>query len=63
MIPDIGIMVAAYIVTRMVALLGRSSAQANFVTKVFAVLTIVITLFCTLDLLVRGVTVPTPPLR
>jgi len=60
MIPDIGIMVAAYIVTRMVALLCQPPPQANFVTKAFSVVTIVITLFCTLDLLVRGVTVPIP---
>jgi hypothetical protein len=63
MIPDIGIMVAAYIVTRMVTLLGPPSSQANFVAKAFSVVTIVITLFCTLDLLVHGVTVPAAPLR
>jgi hypothetical protein len=56
-------MVPACIVTRMVTLLGQPSSQASFVAKAFSVVTIVITLFCTLDLLVRGVTAPTPPLR
>jgi hypothetical protein len=60
-IPDIGIIIAAYVVTRMAALLGQPREQANIVAKVLAAITIVVTLFCALDLAIRGS--PTPPLR
>jgi hypothetical protein len=53
MIPNIGIIIAAYVVTRMVALLGQSGPHANIVAKVFAVITIVITIICALDLMIR----------
>ena len=55
MLVDIGVMVAAYIVTRMVSFLARSGAQAEHVlVKVLAVLTAVVAILCALDLLLRG---------
>jgi hypothetical protein len=54
MIPDIGIMMAAYIVTRMVGMLGQPNAQANVIAKVLAVITILITLGAAADLLQKG---------
>ena len=62
MIPDIGVMIAAYIVTRMTALLGPPSPQANIVARILAVVTIIITVFCTVDLVSHGVVAP-PALR
>ena len=50
MIPDIGVMIAAYIITRMIQMIGLPRER----TKVFATLTIVVTVICTFDLLVRG---------
>ena len=44
MIPDIGVMIAAYVITRMAALLGQPSPQANIGAKILAVLTIIVTL-------------------
>ncbi len=59
MIPDIGVMIAAYIVTRMVALIGQPNPHVNIVTKILAVLTIIVTVLCTGDLLTHGVNIPT----
>ena len=56
MIPDIGVMIAAYIVTRMVALLGQPQSQANLVAKVLAVITILVALVCGFDVALRGLT-------
>jgi cytochrome b561 len=58
MLPDIGLMIAAYIVTRMVALLGQPRPQANPVAKVFAAITILVAVVCALDLVLRGVIMP-----
>jgi hypothetical protein len=58
MIPDIGVMIGAYIVTRMAALLGQPSPHANIGAKILAVLTIIVTVFCTGDLLLHGVNIP-----
>ena len=52
MIPDIGLMIAAYIITRLVDLLGR--AEANIVAKILAVLSILVVLVTTVDLLSHG---------
>ena len=60
MIPDIGVMIAAYIVTRMAALIGQPSADANSVAKVLAILSIIVTVICTADLLARGVNISPP---
>ena len=57
MIPDIGMMIAAYIITRMAAMLGQPLQQANVTAKIFGGVTILITLICALDLLTK--TTPT----
>jgi len=59
-IPDIGIMVAAYIVTRMAALLGQRDPNANVVARILALLTIIITVICAADLLTHSVSIPPP---
>jgi hypothetical protein len=51
MIPEIGVMIGAYIVTRMVAMLGSG---ANIVAQVFAVITILVALVVCWDLLQPG---------
>jgi hypothetical protein len=58
MIPAIGFMIAAYIITRMVALLGQPSPQANTAAKVMAVITIIVACICAADLLMTGATFP-----
>jgi len=55
MIPDIGIMIGAYIITKMLALLSRcGDGAANIVTGVFACLTIVVTVISLIDLITQG---------
>lgn len=61
MIPDIGPMIAAYIVTRMVALLGQPSLDANAAAKILAALTTLVTLVCAADLLQHRINVPNFP--
>lgn len=52
MIPDIGLMVGFYIITRMLIFLkGEDSGLARF----FGVVTIFVTVFCMLDLFRSGV--------
>lgn len=56
MIPDIGLMIGAYIVTRMTSFLFRTGDRSeSAAVKFFAILTIVVTLFCVSDLITRGV--------
>jgi len=59
MIPTIGTMLAGYIVTRMfdLALTQPGEAPSKFV-RILAVLTIVWTLLCALDLVISGSSVP-----
>jgi hypothetical protein len=57
MIPDIGLMIAAYIVTRMIELL---SSNSTIVAKIFAVITILVAVIATADLLLGGVRVQPP---
>lgn len=52
MIPAIGFMIAAYIITRMVASLTRP--DVNIVAKVLAVVTILITIVSVIDLISAG---------
>jgi len=55
MLPDIGIMIGAYIFVRMISFLTRTGERKeSVVVKVFAVIAIIITIFCTLDLLLHG---------
>jgi hypothetical protein len=52
MIPDIGLMVGLYITTRMVDLVFAD--DAHVVGRICAGLTIVVALFCMMDLLSKG---------
>jgi hypothetical protein len=58
MIPDIGLMIAAYIVTRLTAMLGQPLAETNVVAKIFCAIAIIITVFSAGDLLQHGVSIP-----
>ena len=59
MIPVIGLMIGAYIVTRMISFLTRRGERNESVlVKVFAVITVLVVLICVVDLLSRGQ--PTP---
>lgn len=60
MIPDIGVMIGVYIITRMLSFLTRREPRAeSLLVKVFAAITILVTLLMILDLLIRG-TAQTP---
>lgn len=52
MIPTIGLMMGVYIITRMLELLDKKEVRAT--PKVFAVITIIITIFCIFALLASG---------
>lgn len=52
MIPDIGLMVGCYIITRMVSLANRE--EESIAVKIFAGITILATAFALFDLLYRG---------
>lgn len=55
MVATIGLMIGVYIITRMISLITRQHERAESgVVKVFAVITICVTLICILDLLTRG---------
>ena len=55
MIPDSGLMVGAYIITRMISFLTRKEEKAeSVIVKVFTVITILVTVVSVLDLLTRG---------
>ena len=54
MIPDIGLMVKAYIITRMLRLIVKKDPKEHTVVVVFAALTIVVTALSLFDLLTRG---------
>jgi hypothetical protein len=59
MIPDIGLMVAAYIVTRMVRILASQSETR--VAQVFAVVTILVAIVVSIDLIRGSSTLSAPP--
>ena len=52
MIPDIGFMIGCYIITKMLSLISRK--EESGVTKVSSVFTIIITIICVFDLLLKG---------
>ena len=55
MLPEIGLMMGVYIITRMVSFLSRTGDRSeSVVAKVFSAITILVTLFVILDLLSRG---------
>ncbi len=56
MIPTIGIMIGAYIFTRMAELLG--SKETGIVVKIFAVLTLLVEVVGTLVLMFSGSSLP-----
>jgi hypothetical protein len=63
MIPDIGIMIGVYILTRMVSFLTRKETRSEaIVVKVMAVVTVIVTLAMIAEL-VTGPSSPSPPLR
>lgn len=53
MIPDIGVIVAAYVITRMAALILTPSQP--IIVRLFAVITVLITIAAGADLLSHGV--------
>lgn len=56
MIPDIGLMVGFYIITRMVSLANRENE--SIVVKILAALTILVTAWAIFDLITRGASLP-----
>lgn len=55
MIPSIGIMIGMYIITRMISFVSRKNERAESgLTKLFAVLTILVTLLVMVSLLTSG---------
>ena len=55
MIPDIGIMIGFYIITKMVSFLTRSGVRKeSLFVKSFSVLTILVTIAAMLDLIMQG---------
>ena len=59
MIPDIGLMIGIYVITRMISFLTRKGDRAeSIVVKVLAVITVLVTVICVADLLMHGQ--PTP---
>lgn len=55
MIPDIGLIIAAYVVTRMVELLNQPMDKGNWFVRLCALGTILVTLFFGYDLWMQGV--------
>lgn len=56
MIPTIGVMIGAYIFTRMAELLGRS--EAGIVVRILAAMTLLVALVGMFILLVSGASIP-----
>ena len=56
MIPDIGLMVGTYIVTRMLEIVLRRDSKDSYVLVAFAIFTILIAVVGVADLLLRGST-------
>jgi len=57
MIPDIGLIIGFYVLTRMLSFLTRKGERAESIgVKIFAVITIIITLICLCDLWLGGTT-------
>jgi hypothetical protein len=56
MLQVIGIMIGAYIFTRMLALVSRNDTKTG--VTVFAIITMIVTVLCVIDLLISSVAVP-----
>lgn len=61
MIPEIGVMIGAYIVTRMLSHILKTNSNLHWLSASFAVVTILITLVVCYDLLLRGAAVTDLP--
>lgn len=61
MIPDIAIMVGAYIVTRMLRIITKKDPKEHGAVVASAAITIVATLFAVFDVLRRGIDVANLP--
>lgn len=56
MIPDIGVMIGAYIITRMVSFVTRGGDRKECtLVALLALITIIVTAVCIADLLLRGI--------
>lgn len=60
MIPTLGLMIGAYIFTRMFELLVKGSKAGDLLTRILALLTMVIAVVCVLALMLSGVTAAFP---
>ena len=62
MFPMASLMVGAYIVTRMISLIATDDPNADktgrILSKVLAVITIVVTIYCVYSILVSGLDIP-----
>ena len=59
MIPDIGLMIGVYIITKMISFLSRKGDRAeSLLVKGLAIITILITSVCIVDLLIKGMSIP-----
>jgi uncharacterized protein YneF (UPF0154 family) len=56
MIPEIGVMVGAYIVTRMLQIVLNHEPKQSVVVVVFAVVTVLVTVLAIGDFVLRGTT-------
>lgn len=55
MIPDLGLMIGAYIIVRMVSFLLRTGERReSILVKILAVIAILVTVVCTYDLIAKG---------
>jgi len=59
MIPDIGLMVGAYIVVRMISFMTRrNELKESILVRILSIIVILITLICVADLLMAGSSIP-----
>jgi hypothetical protein len=64
LIPDLGVMLAAYMFTRLIQIVLRTDEGTDgVITKVVALLAVIVVIFTALDLVSRGQSfiLPTPP--
>lgn len=60
MIPTLGLMIGAYIFTRMFEVLVKGSKAGDMLTRILALLTMVIAVVCVLALMLTGVATGLP---
>ena len=57
MIPDIGLIIGFYVITRMISFITREEARTESIfVKVMAVITILVAIVCMVDLVAHGTT-------